>query len=247
MDGLTPVEQRAPGKWQLATVAGVEVESRTTKTFTLEVPTWMDYCPGQHYDVRLTAPDGYTAQRSYSIARAPLEEGKGTIALTIDRLDEGEVSPYFHDIVEPGDRVEVRGPFASYFVWRGEEPVLLVGGGSGIVPLMSMLRYRRARLPGVEMRLIYSVRGPEDVVYARELEAGEETLLTYSRLAPPGWEGHEGRIDAGMVKAAGIAPDGGARAYICGSNGFVETAVGLLTDAGWEPERILTERFGPTG
>lgn len=245
MDGLTPVEQRAPGKWQIATVTSVEVESRTAKTFRLEVPMWLDYCPGQHYDVRLTAPDGYTAQRSYSIASAPLEHG--TVELTIDRLDDGEVSPYFHDIVEPGDQVEVRGPFASYFVWRGEGPVLLIGGGSGVVPLMSMLRYRRARLPGVRMQLIYSVRGPEDVIYARELEAGEETLLTYSRLAPPGWEGHEGRIDAGMIAAAGIEPEGMARAYICGSDGFVETAVGLLMDAGFGPAQIFTERFGPTG
>ena len=245
MDGLTPVEQRAPGKWQIATVTDVVVESRTTKTFTLEIPKWMDFCPGQHYDVRLTAPDGYTAQRSYSIASAPLEHG--SIELTIDRLDEGEVSPYFHDVVETGDQVEVRGPFASYFVWRGEEPVLLIGGGSGVVPLMSMVRYRRARLPGVEMRLIYSVRGPEDVIYARELEEGDEALLTYSRLAPPGWDGHEGRIDAGMIKAAGIEPDGMARAYVCGSHGFVETAVELLENAGFAAPQILTERFGPTG
>jgi ferredoxin-NADP reductase len=245
LDGLTPVEQRAPGKWQIATVTDVAVESRTTKTFRLEIPKWMDYCPGQHYDVRLTAPDGYTAQRSYSIASAPL--GKGSIELTIDRLDEGEVSPYFHDVVEPGDQVEVRGPFASYFVWRGEEPVLLIGGGSGVVPLMSMLRYRRARLPEARMRLIYSVRGPEDVIYARELEEGDETLLTYSRLAPPAWEGHEGRIDAGMIAAAGIEPDAMARAYVCGSDGFVETAVALLQEAGFGPERVLTERFGPTG
>lgn len=247
MDGLTPVEQRAPGRWQLATVTGVEVESRSAKTFTLEVPTWMDYCPGQHYDVRLTAPDGYTAQRSYSIASAPLPENGNSFDLTIDRLDEGEVSPYFHDVVEPGDQVEVRGPFASYFVWRGEAPVLLLGGGSGVVPLMSMLRYRRARVPEAEMKLIYSVRGPEDVIYARELEQGDETLLTYSRLAPPAWEGHEGRIDAGMIEAAGIEPGGMARAYVCGSHGFVETAAALLMDAGFGPERILTERFGPTG
>jgi len=245
LDGLTPVEQRAPGKWQIATVTDVVVESRTAKTFRMEVPMWLDFCPGQHYDVRLTAPDGYTAQRSYSIASAPLE--RGLIELTIDRLDEGEVSPYFHDVVEPGDQVEVRGPFASYFVWRGEGPVLLIGGGSGVVPLMSMLRYRRARLPEVEMRLIYSVRGPEDVIYARELEDGDETLLTYSRLAPPAWEGHEGRIDAGMIAAAGVDPAGMARAYVCGSHGFVETAAELLMGAGFGPAQIFTERFGPTG
>ncbi len=212
MDGLTPVEQRAPGRWQIATVREVVVESRSAKSFTLEVPTWLDYCPGQHYDVRLTAPDGYTAQRSYSIASAPLERNRGTIQLTIDRLDDGEVSPYFHDVVEPGDQVEVRGPFASYFVWRGESPVLLIGGGSGVVPLMSMLRWRREALPEVPMRLIYSVRGPEDVIYARELEDGEETLLTYSRLAPPAWSGHEGRIDAGDDRRGGHRSRGdGAR------------------------------------
>jgi ferredoxin-NADP reductase len=247
LDGLTPVEQRAPGKWQIATVTAVETESRSAKSFTFEVPTWLDYCPGQHYDVRLTAPDGYTAQRSYSIASAPLHENRGTVELTIDRLDDGEVSPYFHDVVEVGDQVEVRGPFASYFVWRGEAPVLLLGGGSGVVPLMSMLRWRRAALPEVDMKLIYSVRGPEDVIYARELEAGDEAQLTYSRLAPPAWGGHEGRIDAGMIDAAGIAPEGMARAYVCGSHGFVETAVELLMAAGWGAERIFTERFGPTG
>ena len=125
--------------------------------------------------------------------------------------------------------------------------MLLIGGGSGVVPLMSMLRYRRARLPEIEMRLIYSVRGPEDVIYARELEEGDETLLTYSRLAPPAWEGHEGRIDAGMIAAAGIEPAGMARAYVCGSHGFVETAAELLMDAGFGAAQIFTERFGPTG
>jgi ferredoxin-NADP reductase len=243
--GLPPVEQRAPGRWQIATVSSIKVETPRVKSFRLELPMWMPHLPGQHYDVRLTAPDGYRAQRSYSIASSPLDEGQ--VELTVDRLDDGEVSPYFHDVVMEGDQVEVRGPFASYFVWRGEAPVLLLGGGSGVVPLMSMLRYRRARLPEVEMKLIYSVRGPEDVIYARELEQGDETLLTYSRLAPPAWQGHEGRIDAEMVAAARIEPGGMARAYVCGSHGFVETAAALLGEAGFAPERILTERFGPTG
>ena len=240
MDGLTPVEQRAPGKWQIATVADVVVESRTAKTFTLEVPKWLDYCPGQHYDVRLTAPDGYTAQRSYSIASAPLE--RGLIELTIDRLDEGEVSPYFHDVVEPGDQVEVRGPFASYFVWRGEGPVLLIGGGSGIVPLMSMLRHRRRTMPDMPMTLVYSVRGPEDVIYAGEL--GDDALLTFTREAPEGWNGHTGRIDAALLDGAA---DASGVAFICGSNGFVEAASSLVLEAGFDPRRVRTERFGPTG
>ena len=183
---MTPVEQRAPGKWQIATIAEIRRESVRAKSFRLELPMWMAHLPGQHYDVRLTAPDGYRAQRSYSIASSPLDQGE--IELTIDRLDDGEVSPYFHDVLVEGDQVEVRGPFASYFVWRGERPVLLVGGGSGVVPLMAMLRHRRRTMPDLPMRLVYSVRIPEEVIYADEL--GDETTLTYTREAPAGWTGH---------------------------------------------------------
>ncbi|HLM31715.1 MAG TPA: ferredoxin reductase [Solirubrobacterales bacterium] len=240
MDRLTPVAPRAPGRWQIATVTAVKVETPRVKSFRLELPMWMPHLPGQHYDVRLTAPDGYRAQRSYSIASSPLE--KGQIELTIDRLDEGEVSPYFHDVVEEGDRVEVRGPFASYFVWHGESPALLVGGGSGVVPLMAMLRHRRRAMPELAMRLIYSVRGAEDVIYAEEL--GTETLLTYTRGAPEDWSGHTGRIDAALLD--GLV-DPIATAFVCGANGFVETATRLLLDAGLDGTRIRTERFGPTG
>jgi ferredoxin-NADP reductase len=201
---------------------------------------WMPHLPGQHYDVRLTAPDGYTAQRSYSIASSPLDEG--VVELTIDRLADGEVSPYFHDVVEEGDQVEVRGPFASYFVWRGESPVLLVGGGSGVVPLMAMLRHRRRTDPELPMRLVYSVRGAEDVIYADEL--GDETVLTYTRAAPEDWEGHRGRIDAALLGDPEFA---GALAFVCGSNGFVEAASRLLIEAGLSAHRVRTERFGPTG
>jgi ferredoxin-NADP reductase len=190
--------------------------------------------------VRLTAPDGYQAQRSYSIASSPLDQG--TIELTIDRLADGEVSPYFHDVVVVGDQVELRGPFASYFVWRGEAPVLLIGGGSGVVPLMAMLRHRRRTMPELPMRLVYSVRGAEDLIYADEL--GDETLVTFTREPPAGWAGHSGRIDAGMLAAAG--EDGGT-VFICGSNGFVEAAAGFAMDAGFEAGSIRTERFGPTG
>ena len=240
LDRLTPVAPRAPGRWQIATVTAVKVETPRVKSFRLELPMWMPHLPGQHYDVRLTAPDGYRAQRSYSIASSPLE--KGQIELTIDRLDEGEVSPYFHDVVEEGDRVEVRGPFASYFVWHGESPALLVGGGSGVVPLMAMLRHRRRAMPELAMRLIYSVRGAEDVIYAEEL--GTETLLTYTRGAPEDWSGHTGRIDAALLD--GLV-DPIATAFVCGANGFVETATRLLLDAGLDGTRIRTERFGPTG
>jgi ferredoxin-NADP reductase len=240
LDRLTAVEQRAPGRWQIGTVSSIGAETPRVKSFRIELPIWMPHMPGQHYDVRLTAADGYRAQRSYSVASSPLDEGE--IELTIDRLDDGEVSTYFHDVVEEGDRVEVRGPFASYFVWRGESPALLVGGGSGVVPLMAMLRHRRRAVPEAEMRLVYSVRAAEEVIYAGEL--GEETLLTFTRQPPEGWSGHTGRIDDGLIEKAGTA---GGTAFVCGSNGFVESASHLLMEAGLPPERILTERFGPTG
>ncbi len=237
---LPPVEQRAPGRWQIGTVTRIKEETPRVKSFRIELSMWMAHLPGQHYDVRLTAPDGYRAQRSYSIASSPLDEGG--IELTIDRLEDGEVSPYFHDVVAEGDQVEVRGPFTSYFVWRGEKPVLLVGGGSGVVPLMCMLRHRRRTMPELPMRLVYSVRNPEDVIYEDELM--DEALLTFSREPPDDWKGHRGRIDGELIAKAGI--DGGL-AFVCGSNGFVETASQLLLDAGYDPQQIRTERFGPTG
>jgi len=240
LERLTPVHQRAPGRWQVGTISAVRAETPRVKSFRIDLPMWMPHLPGQHYDVRLTAPDGYQAQRSYSVASSPLD--KGTIELTIDRLEEGEVSTYFHDVVVEGDQVELRGPFASYFVWRGQSPVLLIGGGSGVVPLMAMLRHRRRTMPDLPMRLIYSVRNADDVIYAGEL--GHETVVTYSRSAPPGWGGHTGRIDAAMVAEA--APEG-ATTFICGSNAFVEAASRLAMDAGADPSQILTERFGPTG
>jgi ferredoxin-NADP reductase len=240
LERLALIPQRAPGRWQVATVTAVKQETPRVKSFTFALPMWMPHMPGQHYDVRLTAPDGYQAQRSYSIASSPLDEG--TIELTIDRLDEGEVSGYFHEVVTEGDQVELRGPFASYFVWRGQEPVLLIGGGSGVVPLMAMLRHRRRVAPGLPMRLVYSVRTAEEVIYAAEL--GEETTLAYTRTAPDGWSGHTGRIDAELIARA-WAPE--STAFICGSNGFVEAAGQLVLGAGANPAQIRTERFGPTG
>jgi ferredoxin-NADP reductase len=235
----TPVELRAPGSWQVATVASVKEETPHVKSFRLSLPMWMPHLPGQHYDVRLTAPDGYRAQRSYSVASSPLDEGE--VELTIDRLDDGEVSPYFHDVVEVGDQVEVRGPFTSYFVWRGESPALLVGGGSGVVPLMAMLRHRRRTMPELAMRLVYSVRTADDVIYADEL--GHDAVLTFTRDAPADWDGHRGRIDAELIGAAEPA----GTAFVCGSNGFVEAATDLLLAAGTPAESIRTERFGPSG
>ncbi|HME02934.1 MAG TPA: ferredoxin reductase [Solirubrobacteraceae bacterium] len=242
LERLTPVAQRAPGSWQIGTLTSVKEETPRVKSFRISVPMWMAHLPGQHYEVRLTAEDGYRAQRSYSIASSPLDEGE--VELTIDRLDDGEVSPYFDDVLEPGDEVELRGPFTSYFVWRGESPVLLLGGGSGVVPLMSMLRHRRRTMPELPMLLVYSVRTPEEVIYGPEL--GEDTVLTFTRRAAEGWSGHRGRIDAAMLApvvplfVAGIA-------FVCGSNGFVETCSRLLLELGFAPERVRTERFGPSG
>ena len=242
MERLTPVEQKAPGEWQVGTVTAIKRETPRVKSFRIALPMWMPHLPGQHYDVRLTAPDGYRAQRSYSIASSPLDTGE--IELTIDRLEDGEVSPYFHDVVVEGDEVEVRGPFTSYFVWRGEQPVLLVGGGSGVVPLMAMLRHRRRTMPDLPMRLIYSVRNAEDVIYSDELN--DDAVLTFTRSAPDGWAGHTGRVDEQLVFDQ-AAPYLAGLAFLCGSNGFVEAASQLLLEAGLPPRQIRTERFGPTG
>jgi ferredoxin-NADP reductase len=205
----------------------------------------MPHLPGQHYDVRLTAADGYRAERSYSIASSPLEEG--VVELTIDRLEGGEVSTYFHDVLVEGDQVEVRGPFASYFVWRGEEPVLLIGGGSGVVPLMSMLRHRRLAAPEVPMRLLYSARTRREVIFADEL--GDDAIVALTReLEGVPIEGLSrfqlGRIFPGLVAAEAF--DSGL-AFVCGSNPFVESISQMLLAAGYAPDRIRTERFGPTG
>ena len=242
MDRLTEMEvsQRAPGRWQIATVTAIRTETPRAKTFRLALPMWIPFLPGQHMDVRLTAPDGYRAQRSYSIASSPLD--KGEVELTIDRLDHGEVSGYFHDIVVEGDLVEVRGPFTSYFVWRGESPALLIGGGSGVVPLMAMMRHRRRTMPDSEMELIYSARSAEELIYADELDG--DVTVTLTRETPDGWTGPTGRINADLIVRA--AAD--ARiVFICGSNGFVEAASSLALQVGVEPRMIRTERFGPTG
>jgi ferredoxin-NADP reductase len=240
LERLTPVEQKAPGAWQIGTVARIKQETPRVKSFRIELPMWMEHLPGQHYDVRLTAPDGYQAQRSYSIGSSPLDEHE--VELTIDRLEDGEVSPYFHEVLVEGDQVELRGPFASYFVWRGESPALLIGGGSGVVPLMCMLRHRRRTMPELPMALVYSVRSAEDVIYADEV--GEETILTFTREPPPGWTGHTGRIDSELITSAGLSD---AMVFVCGTNGFVESAVELVLAEGVDPRQVRTERFGPSG
>jgi ferredoxin-NADP reductase len=240
LDRLTPVAPRAPGNWQIGTVSAIKSETPHVKSYRIALPMWMPHLPGQHYDVRLTAPDGYRAQRSYSVASSPLDEGE--IELTIDRLDDGEVSTYFHDVLVEGDQVEVRGPFASYFVWRGETPALLIGGGSGVVPLMAMLRHQRRTMPDAEMRLVYSVRTAADVIYADEL--GDDTLLTFTRKPPDDWHGHVGRLDAALISDSGLAT---GIVFVCGSHAFVEAATDVVVGAGFDPAAIRTERFGPTG
>jgi ferredoxin-NADP reductase len=233
----TPAPTR--GRWKLATIVEIVRETPNVKSFRLALPDWTPHLPGQHYDVRLTAPDGYQAQRSYSVASSPLDVG--TIELTVDRLEDGEVSTYLHDVLTVGDQLEIRGPFATYFVWRGEAPVLLIGGGSGVVPLMSMLRHRQRTRPDAVMRLVYSVRTAEDVIYADELP--DDTLLTYSRTPPPGWSGHVGRITPALLARADISS---GTAYLCGSHAFVEAASRIVMHLGFPAEAIRTERFGPT-
>jgi ferredoxin-NADP reductase len=242
LDGLTAVAQRAPGRWQIGTLRSIRQETPRVKSFRIAVPMWVAHLPGQHYEVRLTAPDGYRAQRSYSIASSPLDEGE--VELTVERLRDGEVSAYLHDVIREGDQIELRGPFASYFVWRGESPALLLAGGSGVVPLMAMLRHRARTMPTLPMRLIYSVRSPEEVIYADGL--GRDTLLAFTRTAPEGWAGHLGRVDSRLIAEVGPSFRFGT-AFACGSNGFVESATRLLLEADFAPERIRTERFGPSG
>ena len=241
MERLTTVAPRAPGRWQIATVTAVREETPRVKSFRFEIPMWMAHLPGQHYDVRLTAPDGYTAQRSYSIASSPLDEGE--VELTIDRLDDGEVSPYFHDVVEAGDQVEVRGPFASYFVWRGESPVLLIGGGSGVVPLMAMLRHRRRTMPEAPMRLVYSVRGADDVIYAGEL--GDETQCSPTPASRPrAGPGTPGASTPSCSRPPASTP---ARSSSAARTASSRRPRELAMAAGFGAACIRTERFGPSG
>jgi ferredoxin-NADP reductase len=226
-----------PGPWQWATVAALRPENAHVVTVRLTVPDWIEHLPGQHYVVRLTAEDGYSASRSYSVASPP--EDRGVVELTVDRLPDGEVSPYLTEDLMVGDEVEVRGPVGGYFVWRGEGPLLLVAGGSGVAPVMAMLRSRRLSHPDVPVRLLFSVRSPDELIFADEL--GPETTVLYTRRAPEGVARPAGRITAADVAA--VAFDSGP-AYICGSSGFVEAAAGLLAGGGYDAGRIRLERYG---
>ena len=226
--------------WQSATLTEVRPETASASTFRLALAEPTEHVPGQHYVVRLTAPDGYTASRSYSVASAP--DGSGTIELTVERLADGEVSGYLHDVAEPGDDLEVRGPIGGWFAWTGDRPALLVGGGSGLVPLMCMLRHAR-RLGRTDLvRLVAVVRRPDDLLYADEVVGPETTVLT-TRAPWPGSErppGHLGASDLPPIAADAVV-------YVCGSNGFADAATAVLAEAGIAPERIRVERFGATG
>jgi ferredoxin-NADP reductase len=228
------------GPWQSARVLAVRDEAPRVKTFRLALDDPTGHRAGQHYVIRLTAPDGYTASRSYSVASAP--DGTGEFELTVERLEDGEVSGYLHDVVEPGDELEVRGPIGGWFVWE-DGPALLVGGGSGLVPLMAMLRLARATDRSDIVRLVISVRTPTDLYYADELP-GPEVTVVHTRVAPPG-----SARAAGRLRADDVAPlvAEGATAYVCGSTGFADAASTLLVDIGWPVERIRVERFGATG
>lgn len=236
--------------WRVATVSAARWETGSARTLVLDVPDWPGHLPGQHVDVRLTAEDGYTAQRSYSIASAWPGDG-GPVELTIQRLDDGEVSPYLTDVVEPGDKIELRGPVGRWFVWRSQQtaPVLLIAGGSGIVPLMAMIRARGQAGGRQPFRLIYSVRTPQDAAYAEELRRrvrenpGLDVHVVYTRTAPEG-AGAPKRIDVATINTYGWPADFQPDCYVCGPTGFVETAADILVALGHDPKRIRTERFG---
>jgi ferredoxin-NADP reductase len=229
------------GPWVTAKVMAIKQETPRARTIRLALPRPSTHVAGQHYIVRLTAPDGYTAQRSYSVASAP--DDTTEIELTVERLEKGEVSTFLHDVLDVGDELEVRGPIGGWFVWTGDTPALLVGGGSGVVPLMAMLRLARRTGRRDLVRLVVSARSPDDVYYADELP-GPETTVVYTRRAPDAFARPPGRLAAADVAPALVD---GATAYVCGSPGFADAASYVLMDVGVQAERIRVERFGPTG
>ncbi|GIJ76807.1 Ferredoxin-NADP reductase [Micromonospora phaseoli] len=239
-------------RWQTARLVDRRVETPTAQTLVLEVPGWPGHLPGQHVDIRLTAPDGYQAARSYSLA-GPADGDR--IEVTVQRVPEGEVSSFLVEGYGEGDPIEVRGPIGGWFVWRAQqtEPVLLVAGGSGVVPLMAMIRARRAAGNRAPFRLIYSVRSPTDVFYAQELrrrvrdDAGLDVAYVYTREAPEGWRGEPHRLGLADVNSHGWPPALEPLVYVCGPTGFVETVSDLLVGLGHPARRVRTERFGPTG
>jgi ferredoxin-NADP reductase len=238
--------------WQLGRLVDIIDETPHTKSLVLDVPGWAGHTAGQHVDVRLRAEDGYQAQRSYSLASPPEEPH---VVLTVERLDDGEVSPYLTDVLQVGDQLELRGPIGGYFTWQVADggPLLLVGGGSGIVPLMAMLRHRAAQGSRVPARLLYSSRAFEEIIYRQELAqlaAADPTLMvahTLTRQQPPDWAGYRRRIDHAMLAEVAWPPSQQPRAFVCGPTALVETVASALVELGHEPLRVKTERFGPSG
>ncbi len=238
--------------WYVATVEERREESKTARTLVLRVPQWPGHDAGQHVDVRLRAADGYTAVRSYSIANAASGE---QVEITVEELADGEVSPYLVNTIAPGESLEIRGPVGGWFVWRpaGAQPVQLIAGGSGIVPLMAMIRTRAQARSSAPFRLLYSVRTPEALIYGAELQRraaqdpGLQVGYAYTRATPPGWSRPPQRIDAGILNEAAFAAGENPQCYVCGPTPFVEAIAMILTQGGHDPSRIKTERFGPTG
>jgi ferredoxin-NADP reductase len=238
--------------WRLAEVADVIVETPQTKSLMLNVPGWEGHLPGQHVDVRLTAEDGYQAERSYSIASAPAGE---MVEITVERLDDGEVSPYLTDELRKGDKLEIRGPIGGYFAWDVDRggPLLLVAGGSGVVPLMAILRHRAATGSHIPTRLLYSSRTFDEIIYREEiarLTAANGALKvthTLTRSQPPNWTGYRRRIDESMLAENAWPPTERPLAYVCGPTRLVEAVASTLVELGHDPARVKTERFGPTG
>lgn len=242
-----------PGRlgWLLADISESRAETPRVTTLELAAEAWPGHVPGQHVDVRLTAEDGYQAQRSYSIASAPR---RGSLALTIEDLPDGEVSPYLVEELRSGDQLELRGPIGGYFTWTEQDggPLLLIAGGSGIVPLMSMLRYREEIGSDVPVTLLYSSRSWDEIIYRQELDDLAQNpkvrvVHTLTRAHPSGWEEYTRRIDAEMLGEVAGAPRAGVRAYVCGPTQLVEQVASGLVDLGYAPEQVKTERFGPTG
>ena len=233
--------------WQLAEVVELRDETPRVRSIVLDPPQWPGHRAGQHVDVRLTAEDGYQAQRSYSIASAPEDDH---LVLTVERLDDGEVSPYLVDELRPGDELELRGPVGGYFVWEPSVggPLLLVAGGSGVVPFRAMLRHRAAVDGSVPARLLYSSRSLDEVIYREELEGlGADVRFTLTRERPEGWTGYARRIDEELLAEVAWPPEERPHVFVCGPTAFVETAASALVALGHEPARIKTERFGATG
>ena len=246
--------RRLPGRltWRIGEVVETRPATPRTKSLFLEVPGWEGHTAGQHVDVRLTAEDGYQAQRSYSIASAPEEK---RLELIVERLDDGEVSPYLTDELRTGDGLELRGPIGGWFAWEAKDggPLFLVAGGSGVAPLMAMIRHRTAAGSDATCRLLYSSRSREETIFADELDrlaasdGSLEVVHTLTRSQPPGWTGYDRRIDGEMIAEVAPSPDEAPRTFVCGPTPLVESVATALVGLGHDAGRVKTERFGPTG